>query len=72
MSDVKVELCPQTGICSLFKAEFGKVDLMPGEVAELRQAGANPQKVRSILEEVGSSFAADLSDDDLLSIIARL
>jgi hypothetical protein len=72
VSVVKVELCPETGICSLLKADSGKVDLMPGEVAELRQAGADPQKVRLILAEVGSSFAADLSDDELLNIISRL
>ena len=33
MSDLNIQLCPETGICSLIKADGKKVDLMPDEVA---------------------------------------
>lgn len=72
MSDLIVELCPETGICSILQQTAGKFDLMPNEVQNLRDAGDDPEKIREVLAEVDPAAAAKLSVDELTAIAARL
>ena len=72
MAELNIQLCPETGICSLIKQDGSKVDLMPDEVAGLRDAGGDPDKVRSALADVDSSFAGKLDADEVGQIAAKL
>ena len=71
MNALQVELCPETGICSIIKADR-KVDLLPDEVAALRDAGADRAKIAAALAASDSGFAAALSDADVSQIAAQL
>lgn len=64
MGKLTVELCPETGICSIVKANGTKIDLMPDEATELQQAGS-PAALRAVLADVDAKFAAQLDDDEL-------
>ncbi len=72
MDDLNVELCPETGICSIMKKDGTKVDLMPDEVTELRVALSNPDTAKQVLAQVDASFAASLAPDELKQLATRL
>jgi hypothetical protein len=72
MSAVNVELCPETGICSIIRANAGKADLMPDEVQTLRKANGDAAQIRAVLAESDSAFAASLSDQELRDIAGAL
>ncbi len=72
MDNLNIELCPETGICSIMKKDGTKVDLMPDEVKELRVASVNPDSARQVLTQVDSSFAESLTPDELKQLAARL
>ena len=72
MSEVVIELCPETGICSIIKEGAGKVDLMPNEVEELRAAKGDAEGIKSQIGEVDGAFSSELSVDDLGAIAAKL
>ena len=72
MDKLNIELCPETGICSLIKKNGSKVDLMPDEVRQLRTALANPDAARSVIAEADADFAATLAADELQQLAARL
>ena len=67
-----IERCPETGICSLIRAEGGKMDLLPDEVADIRDADGNEERIRAIIASSDSGFAAGLSTDEMESIVKRL
>ena len=72
MSDLNIQLCPETGICSLIKPDGKKVDLMPGEVSALREASGDPDAIKKAISEVDPSFADALDAgevDDLAKSI---
>ena len=60
MEKLTIELCPETGICSIIKADGAKVDLMPDEVEDIRSAGPDAEKVRSVLANCDADFARSL------------
>ena len=71
MGELNVQLCPETGICSIIKDNGKKVDLMPDEVAALRAAyGAGGMK--NALAEVDTSFAEGLANNELDQVAAAL
>lgn len=72
MAEIVVELCPETGLCSLVKAGGAKTDLMPDEVAALRGAASDLAKARAIVAEVDASFGAALGDDELRAILLKV
>ena len=72
MSDVNVEMCPETGICSLVKGGTDKADLMPFEVDELKAAAGDPAKAKEIIKNASSAFAENLSDEELAKILENL
>lgn len=72
MAELTYEVCPETGIMSISRGGTDKTDLMPDEVAELREMADDPQKVRAIIAESDSDFAAGLTVEELAKIIATL
>ncbi len=71
MSEVLIELCPETGICSILKSGACKVDLMPHEVAALREAKGDVAVVKDVVAECDSTFAAALGEEELSAIAGR-
>jgi hypothetical protein len=69
MSELNVQLCPETGICSIIKEDGQKVDLMPDEVTQLRQA-TDGESVKQVLGEIDGSFAEGL-DAEQTSFLAE-
>ncbi|MBT3193920.1 MAG: hypothetical protein HN341_15355 [Verrucomicrobia bacterium] len=72
MNGVRIELCPETGICSIVKHGALKVDLMPNEVEDVRNAGGDAASIRAIVEECDSALAASLDDEDIAAVAGKL
>ena len=72
MSKLNIELCPETGICSIIKEDGKKVDLMPDEVAELREASGNADGIKKAISEADDAFADGLDPDDIAQISGKL
>ena len=72
MSELVVEVCPETGMCSIVRSSAGKADLMPDEVIALREAGRDADKIRAIIAESDAAFAASLSEKELRDISANI
>jgi len=72
MGPLHIELCPETGICSLFKNDGTKVDLMPGEVSALRAVLTDSDSVRKIISEADTGFATALTPDELSQLAVEL
>lgn len=72
MNPIDVELCPETGICSLFRKNGDKTDLMPDEVETLRRAAGDAAALRRALAEADEPFAKSLSPEELASLARRL
>lgn len=73
MSDqLHIELCPETGICSIVRADATKIDLMPDEVDAIRDAADDPERIKAILAESDRGFSDAVSAADLRQIGQRL
>lgn len=72
MSDLNIELCPETGICSIVKANGAKIDLMPDEVAQVKAAAGNAQAIRQALSQIDADFAANLATENVDQIAKRI
>ena len=72
MSAVVVEVCPETGICSIVKHGACKVDLMPQEVDALRQAGGDVAAIKKIVSESDAAFAETLDSVEIEAILGKL
>jgi hypothetical protein len=72
MSKLNIEVCPETGICSIIKKNGTKVDLMPDELNSLRKASGNPDAARQILAEADADFAKSLDQEEMNQVTARL
>lgn len=68
MGNLNIELCPETGICSIMKGDGTKIDLMPGEVGDLRKVVSDPEAVKRALEEVDPAFAKSLDAKELAQL----
>jgi hypothetical protein len=71
MSDLNIELCPETGICSIIKADGTKIDLMPDEVAQVKDAAGNVDAIRQALGQIDASFAEQLAVENVDQIAKR-
>ena len=69
---LRIERCPETGICSLVRPAGEKIDLLPDEVAEIRDAAGDPARVRGIIASSDAGFAAGLDAAEMDTIIKRL
>ena len=72
MDKLNIQLCPETGICSIIKKNGSKVDLMPDEVQQLREALRNPDSARDVIAEANADFAAALAPDELQQLATEL
>jgi hypothetical protein len=72
MSDLRIEVCSETGICSIIRDGSNKVDLMPFEVDEIRNAGADADTVRKVVGECDYDFATALDDEAIEAIKNKL
>jgi hypothetical protein len=72
MGKLNIELCPETGICSIIKADGAKLDLMPDEVDALRQAGNVTEGIKKALAEVDTQFAEKLDLEELKQLSSEL
>lgn len=70
--DLLIERCPESGICTIRRAEGAKVDLMPFEVDAIRDADGDTAQIRETIAESDAAFAADLSTELLTEIGQRL
>ncbi len=71
MDKLNIQLCPETGICSIIKEDGKKVDLMPDEVAQLRDAD-DAEQVKKVLSDIDGSFAGALDAEESAQIVANL
>jgi len=71
MSELIVELCPETGMCSILKEGAGKVDLMPDEASAIKVSD-DAQGIRAVIAEVDPAFAQALDADDMTAITDKL
>lgn len=65
MAKFDIQMCPETGICSIMNEQGGKIDMIAGEVDELRGAADDPQRLKDLLSQVDSSFSEALTDAEL-------
>lgn len=72
MNKPTVELCPETGICSVIRQDGRKADLMPDEVEEIREAAGNPEKIRSVIAESDPALAEALNTEEIIQISNEL
>jgi hypothetical protein len=72
MAKLQIELCPETGICSLVRDDGTKTDLMPDEVKQIADAAKDPKAVQSTIAAVDADFAGKLSDAEIAQISAKL
>ena len=72
MGKLNIELCPETGICSIIKGDGTKIDLMPNEVGDLRKIVTDPKAVKLALEEVDPSFAKSLDDQEIAQLAKEI
>ncbi len=68
MSKLTIELCPETGICSIVKDSGQKIDLMPTEVDQLRQSANNPKKSKDLIAQIDQKFSETLNPQELTQI----
>ena len=72
MDKLNIELCPETGICSIMKADGTKVDLMPDEVSDVRDAKGNVEALKEAISEADENFAAALTAEELAQLTSDL
>lgn len=68
MAKLDIQMCPETGICSIRNEQGAKIDMISAEVDDLRAAG-NPQQLKELLAEVDASFSEALTDDELAQLV---
>ncbi len=72
MSDLNVQMCPETGICSIIKHDGNKIDLISGEVSQVREASGNPDAIRQVLAQIDPGFAAGLDSEEIANLSSEL
>lgn len=73
MEKVIVEMCPETGICSLVKGGGDKTDLMPFEVDELKKLSADDiEKIREVIGQGNEAFAKSLTLEEIKRIHSQI
>ena len=67
---MKIEQCPETGICSMIKDDGSKVDLISEEVNQIKAASGDKGKIKDVLATIDSGFAESLSADEISRIVS--
>lgn len=71
MGKLNIQLCPETGICSVIKEDGKKIDMIPGEVDQLREAAGNHEKIKAVLTQVDAVFCNELDTEELDQLSAE-
>lgn len=69
---MRIELCPETGICSIMKDDGKRVDLIPDEVSQLKEASGDGGKIKGVLAGIDNGFAESLSSEEAAQIASEL
>ena len=69
---IRVEVCSETGVCSLIRPDNTKADLLPGEVAAIATFAEQPEAVRAVIGAADDAFAARLTTAELEQIAREL
>ena len=72
MADLQIEVCSETGICSIIKDGAYKVDLISPEVDAIRAANGDADAIKAVIGECDSVFAGSLDADDIEGIVTKL
>jgi hypothetical protein len=72
MGKLQIELCPETGICSLVREDGSKTDLMPDEVKQIAAAAKDPSAIKAVIAAVDDGFAGKLSAAEIGQISTTL
>ena len=72
MAKLNIQLCPETGICSLIKEDGKKIDMISSEADQLRAASGDPEKIKAVLAQVDPKFTEELNTEELNQISAEL
>lgn len=65
---IHVEICPETGVCSLIRPDNTKADLLPGEVSAIASFAGKPEAIRAVIGASDEGFAARLTTLELEQI----
>ena len=69
---MRIELCPETGICSIMKEDGKRVDLISDEVNQIKEASGDSGKIRIVLASIDNGFAKSLSLEELAQISSEV
>ena len=72
MSDLNIQMCPETGICSIIKCDGDKIDLISTEVSQVREASGSPDAIRQVLAQIDPGFAAGLDSEEIAKLSSEL
>ncbi|RLD12385.1 MAG: hypothetical protein DRI44_00775 [Chlamydiae bacterium] len=72
MSDLNIQLCPETGICSIIKDNGKKIDLMPFEVKQIKEADGSQDAIKQAIAEIDPDFAKELDSGEINQISEKL
>jgi len=72
MNDLNIQLCPETGICSIIKKDGKKIDLMPFEVDQVKNAAGNPDAIKNVLNEIDPNFVNELDSEEIGQVSKEL
>lgn len=72
MAKLTIEQCPETGICSILKADGARVDLMPDEAEKIKQAAGDTTSIKTVLAQVDQNFADSLNPDELDELASEI
>lgn len=72
MSNINIEICPETGICSIIKSRAAKIDLTSPEVDAIRAADGDVDTIKAIIGEGDYGFAKSLSADEIEDIACKI
>ena len=72
MNDLNIQLCPETGICSIIKKDGKKIDLMPFEVDQVKNAAGNPETIKDVLNEIDPDFVNELDSEEIGQVSKEL
>ncbi len=65
---MRVELCSETGICSIVKDDDTKVDLIQQEVDRIIGVSDDEGKIKQVIAGIDISFAENLSPDEIAQL----
>lgn len=69
---MRVELCSETGICSILKEDGKKVDLIQQEVDQIVGASGDEGKIKQVIAGIDSSFAENLSSNEITQMVSEM